>query len=549
MRVKDGIAPPLVTFLWSKGSIPAVLTSHCIPHPELPGTTALFRDYLYDFQRVKSFYRYDPNDPAAVRRASELARIPDERRRAVVAALRRINPASVSLDALADPATVAVVTGQQVSLFGGPCYALYKALTVVKLARQLTANGIPAVPVFWMATEDHDLAEADHCWVFGPDHQPQRLAARVRGLHGGPVGSLELESVPLAELRAEVRDFPFAFEMLDQVAAAYQPGRTLGEAFRALFSTLLRDLGLIFFDPLDPEIRAAAAPFLTQALERSDELSEALLARGADLRAAGYHAQVLFEPGSSLLLRLEAGRRIALRRNGSAYVHGNHRHETAELAADPAALSPNALLRPVMQDYLLPTAAYVGGPAEIAYFAQSEVLYSALLDRVPVIVSRAGFTLLDYRAASLLSRFDLTLADCLQPQSVLRDRMAKRLLPANLDTLFGAADQAVLDAVMPLQDALARFDPTLAPAFARSVAKIRYQLDKNRRKAAREAQRRDERVSGGAAYLSGLLYPERHLQERLYSFLPFLAQHGPSLVETLLEHACRACPDHLLLTL
>jgi bacillithiol biosynthesis cysteine-adding enzyme BshC len=526
-----------------------VLKTLCIPHPALPGTSALFRDYLYDFDRVKSFYRYNPNYPDSVRQAAPLARIPDDRRHAVVAALRRINPSSPSLDALENPATVAVVTGQQVSLFGGPCYALYKALTAVKLARQLTAAGIPAVPVFWMATEDHDLAETDHCWVFDPAHQPHRLTARTRGLSGQPVGSLELESIPIEELKALLDGFPFAADVLDQVAAAYQPGRTLGEAFRTLLSTLLRGLDLIFFDPLDPAIRAAAAPFLTQAFDNSDALSAALLARGAELRAAGYHAQVLFEPDSSLFLRLERGRRIALRRSDGAYFHGNHRYETAALAAAPAALSPNALLRPVMQDYLLPTVAYIGGPAEIAYFAQSAVLYSALLDRMPVVVSRAGFTLLDTRAASLLDRFDLTLLDCLEPQSVLRDRMAKTLLPADLDGLFHAADQAVLDATVPLHDAVERFDPTLAPALEKSIVKMRYQLDKNRRKAAREALRRDERVSGGAAYLSGSLYPERHLQERLYSFLPFLAQHGPALIETLLEHTCRACPDHLLLTL
>ncbi len=535
--------------LGSKGSIPAVLKTQCIPHPALPGTSALFRDYLYDFDRVKPFYRYNPNNPDSVRQAASLARIPDDRRSAVVAALRRINPSSPSLDALENPATVAVVTGQQVSLFGGPCYALYKALTAVKLARQFTAAGIPAVPVFWMATEDHDLAEADHCWVFDPAHQPHRLTARTRGLSGQPVGSLELESIPIEELKALLDGFPFAAGVLDQVAAAYQPGRTLGDAFRTLLSTLLRGLDLIFFDPLDPAIRAAAAPFLTQALEQSDALSEALLARGAELRAAGYHAQVLFEPDSSLFLLLERGRRIALRRNGGAWSHGNHRYETAALAAAPAALSPNALLRPVLQDYLLPTAAYIAGPAEIAYFAQSVVLYSALLDRMPVIVPRAGFTLLGARAASLLNRFDLTLADCLQPQSVLRDRMAKRLLPADLDHLFHNADQAVLDASLTLHDAVQRFDSTLAPALEKSIEKMRYQLDKNRRKAAREALRRDERVSGGAAYLSGSLYPERHLQERLYSFLPFIAQHGPALIETLLEHTCRACPDHLLLTL
>jgi bacillithiol biosynthesis cysteine-adding enzyme BshC len=529
-----------------------LLRTHCIPYPELPGTTALFRDYLYDFQRVKGFYRYNPNDPAAVRQAAARARIPEERRRAVVAALRRINRidgASPALDALERPETVAVVTGQQVSLFGGPCYALYKALTAVQLARHLSANGIPAVPVFWMATEDHDLAEADHCWVFGADHQPRRLGARVRGVAGGPVGSMELESVPLDELRSAIGEFPFGAGILEQAEAAYQPGRTMGEAFRTLLSGLLRGLDLIFLDPLDAEIRGAAAPLLVEALERSDELGEALLARGAELRAAGYHAQVLVEPSSSLLLRLEKGRRVALRRNNGAYFHATRRYEIAELAAAPAALSPNALLRPVLQDYLLPTAAYIGGPAEIAYLAQSEVLYAALLERMPVAVPRAGFTLLDRRGFALLERYGLTMADCLHSEGVLRERLAKRLLPADLEGLFNALEQAVSGAAAPLQEAVRRFDPTLGPALEKSVAKMRYQVEKNRGKAAREALRREQRVSGGAAYLAGLLYPERHLQERLYSFLPFLAQHGLSLIETLLDNTCRACPDHLLLTL
>jgi len=223
----------------------AATTTHCIPHSALPGATALLREYIYEFPRVQAFYRYNPNHPDSIRRAAALAAIPDERRRAVVAALRRINPASPSLDALADSRTVAIVTGQQVSLFGGPCYALYKALTAVQLARQLTADGIPAVPVFWMASEDHDLAEADHCWVFGPAQRPHRLAARVRGPAGAPVGPMELESVPLDMLNAELGEFPFAAEVLDQVAAAYQSGRSLGEAFRILFSSLLRDLGSI----------------------------------------------------------------------------------------------------------------------------------------------------------------------------------------------------------------------------------------------------------------------------------------------------------------
>ena len=531
----------------------AVMKTQCIPHPRLPGTSALFSDYLYYFERLKDFYRHNPHDPQSIREAAAQADIPLERRLAVVAALRRVNANasgdSPSLDLLAQPGTVAVVSGQQVGLFGGPCYTLYKALTALKLARQLTENGIPAVPIFWLATEDHDLAETDHCWLFGTDRRPRRVSARVRGLAGQPVGSIVLDSVPLDELRATLDGLPFADEVVERVVAAYQPGRTMGEAFRLLLSGLLGDRGLLFLDPLDARIREIAAPFLLDAFQQADELGEAVLARDAALKGAGYHSQVLFEQQSSLFLRLENGRRIALRRHEGAYFHETRRYELPELAADPAALSPNALLRPVMQDYLLPTAAYIGGPAEIAYFAQSEVLYSALLGRMPVALPRACFTLLDERARRTLDRFDLTLLDCFQPEERLRERIAAKLLPANLKGLFDAASAAVLESTEQLRTALETFDPTLAAAMRKSAAKMQYQLEKNRGKAAREALRKEQRASEGAAKLSGLLYPERHLQERLYSFLPFLAEHGFDLIETLYENTYQGCPDHLMLTL
>jgi uncharacterized protein YllA (UPF0747 family) len=238
-----------------------------------------------------------------------------------------------------------------------------------------------------------------------------------------------------------------------------------------------------------------------------------------------------------------------MRHHDGAYFHDAHRYAPGELTADPTSLSPNALLRPVMQDYLLPTAAYIGGSAEIAYFAQSEVLYSRLLNRMPVMVPRSGFTLLDERAYAMLDRFDLTLLDCFQPEGLLRERIAAKLLPSNLQLAFDEAGTAVLESTGRLCAALDAFDPTLGAAMRKSAIKMQYQLNKNRGKAAREALRREKRITENAARLSGLLYPERHLQERLYSFLPFLAWQGLDLIETLYENTYRACPDHLLMTL
>jgi bacillithiol biosynthesis cysteine-adding enzyme BshC len=524
------------------------MRSICIPHTELPGTSPLFGDYLYHFDRVGGFYEHDPHDPDAIRRAGLAVRLPDARRQRLANALRRINGENASVDLLELPDTVAVVTGQQVGLFSGPAFSIYKALTAAKLARQLNESGIRAVPVFWLATEDHDIAEADHAWVFDSHHRPLRLQARSSAPAGTPVGRIEIESVPLEELRNALGGFLFGDDVIALVEDAYRPGRTFGEAFRVFLTRLLAGHGLIFLDPLEPELRELAAPLLHAALERAPELSARLAERGEALKNRGYHAQVLFEPHTSLFFKLENGLRLHLRRNDGDYFHDLRRIPWQELAADPAALSPNALLRPVMQDYLLPTAAYVGGPAEIAYLAQSQVLYSALLGRMPLALPRSGFTLLDERSRLLMEKYHVSFSDCFHGEAALRERIAARLIPDSLEIAFEQVSGEIRSLLDRLQGELAEFDPTLGAAMAKSRAKVLYQIEKNRRKAAREALRRETQVSAGVSHLSGLIYPEHHLQERLYSILPFLAKHGFDLIDTLYEHVYRGCPDHILLT-
>ena len=521
----------------------------CLPHTQLPGASALFRDYLYHFDRVAQFYTHSPHDPEALKAAALAAKIPDSRRTELVAALRRLNGDSASLAELEVPGTVAIVTGQQVGLFSGPCYTIYKALTAAKLARQLSEAGLRAVPVFWLATEDHDFAEIDHVHVFGADHQPRKLKASGNGTTGQPVGSIPLQAPPVEELKQVLQGFLYADEVVSAVEEAYQPGRTFGEAFRALLERLLGGYGLVYLDPLDPGIRRIAAPFLATVVEQAPELSRAVRARGAELTAAGYHAQVLFEEDSSFLFLLENGKRLPLRVRDGSYYQGTRRLSSEELAARAEALSPNAILRPVLQDYLLPTAAYVGGPAELAYLAQSRVIYQALLGRAPVAVPRSGFTLLDERSHGLMERFSLNLPDVFHGQEGLREKIAARLVPPSLDRTFAEVMEGTASMADRLQAELAAFDPTLGAAMGKSRAKMLYQLEKNKRKAAREALRRSAQIDASAAHLNGLVFPERHLQERYYSILPFVAKYGPDLVDTLYEHAHRECPDHLVLTL
>ena len=539
--------------LTSKGGARSPLSiqrmkADCLHQTLLPGTSALFADYLYHFDRVSRFYDHPPLDEQALVQVARSVRMPADRRSSVVKALRKRNGDLTALDALAQPETVAVVTGQQVGLFSGPAYTIYKALTAVRIARNLTQQGTRAVPVFWLATEDHDFAEIDHAHTFDVMHRPILLRARGDGNGHQPVGGIHLQDLPLEDLRESMEGFLFKDEIYELVEQSYASGSTYGEAFHRLLERILSGYGLIFLDPMDSDLREIAAPLLLQALQQAPALSEAVLARNAELVEAGYHAQVHFEPQTSLFFLLRDGQRLPLRRNGNEYALESGEIKFSELAANPAALSPNALLRPVMQDYLLPTAAYVGGPAELAYLAQSQVLYRALLGRMPVAAPRSGFTLLDERSRSLLERYQLQAADVFAGVNSLRERIAARLIPRELEVGFSEAAAAIAAQTDRLQTMLQHYDPTLAEAMGRSRNKILYQVDKNRRKAAREALRREQRVQDNADHLTGLIFPEKHLQERYYSLLPFLAKHGLDLIDTLYENVSRGCPDHVLLT-
>jgi bacillithiol synthase len=497
-----------------------------ISYTDLPGTSRLFLDYLYEPAKTREFYappHWEPVD------------YPTDRRAALVAALRVQNGDHPSLELLARPGTVVVATGQQVGLFTGPAYTIYKALTAAKLARRLTEQGLPAVPVFWLATEDHDFDEVNHCWVFDDACQPVRIEAGHAAAPHTPVGPIPISDGVTSDLRRALDGLPFAGQVADLVEDAYTAGSTFGASFQRLLGKLLAPYGLLYLDPLEPSARQLAAPILAQALERSADLVRLVLERNRALAAAGYHAQVHVDPESSLLFLLEGGRRLPLRAGP-----GGLRAED---------LSPNALLRPVVQDFMMPTVASVMGPAEVAYMAQAQVIYRELLGRLPVVVPRAAFTILDARSYRLLARYSLSLGDFFQGEEALRERAARAMTPPELATNIQQLTEATDAGIARMRAELLRFDPTLAEALERSRHKVLYQLGKIGGKVSREALRRSERVDAGTARLVGLMYPHRRLQERFYSILPLLAQHGVDLIETVYRNIDLDSRDHRVLTI
>ena len=510
----------------------------CLRHTELPNASRLFTDFLYHHDRVARFYELEGTSGA----------YPKDRREALVAALREQNPGNPALEVLAQPDTVAFVTGQQVGLFSGPSYTIYKALTAVRLAEESTKNGKPAVAIFWLATEDHDFAEVNHAWAFDPGKHP--VSFRVDGQVGQeqPVGDIPIADWPINELKTALADFPFAADVIKLVEESCVPGATMGSAFRTLVEKLLGRFGLLFLDPLKPAIRKLAAPFVVNAIENASELTTLLLARNKELEDAGYHAQVHVEAKTSLFFLLDQGRRIALRRSNGDYTARDRKYTSDEMKAHAEHISPNALLRPVLQDYIMPTAAYVGGPAELAYFAQSQVIYKTLLGYMPRVVSRSGFTLFDARTAKLMDRYKLQMRDLFGGEAEFRERLANRLVPPSLAQQFIETKTATDELLQNLRRSVETFDPTLGSALGKSQSKILYQLSKAEAKIARETLRRNERATADADYLYSTLMPHKHLQERFYSFLPFLAQVGPELIDRIYDHVRLDCPDHILLT-
>ncbi len=522
------------------------LDSECLAFSSIPHTTRLFEDFLHHFDKVSRFYARAPL--AANWWDDERKRIvyPDDRRKAVAAVLERQNrefgarqKTLDNIQRLRDGAPV-VVTGQQVGLFGGPVFCILKALTAVMLAEK---SG--AVPVFWLATEDHDLAEVNFVNLPASDHL-QKFAVNVAHKEGAPVGTIAFDN----EITAAVAQVEGVFgqsEISELLADTYSKSETFGTAFAKFYAKVFADYGVIFLNPADAELHRIAQPVYRAALEKSEEINQALLQRNYELEAAGYHAQVKVTPSHTLCFYVEDGVRTPVRHHDAGFLIGERKLAAPDLLAEaercPELFNANVLLRPIIQDYLLPTLCYVGGPAEIAYFAQIEVVYRRLAGRVTPAVPRISATLIEPRQAKLLERYQLDLAEIFCGPEKLQELVASRALP-DIQKSFDGAAELLEKALALIQPPLEKLDRTLLDAAENAGSKMRYQLQGVRDKAARAEARKNTEVQRHADELSTALYPNKELQEREVGAAYFLLRYGTGLLPKLKEKLKLGWPDH-----
>ena len=513
---------------------------------QLPHQPKLFLDYVDHFEAVKSFYAHPPTMDA-VRAVAKTLQYPEARRKEVAGIFRRQNESwgagATTLTHIArfERGAIAVVSGQQVGLFGGPAYSIYKALTAVQIAAELTSEGIDAVPIFWMATEDHDLDEVRFTNWF-TDGAMRRFELPVPAEAGKPVGKIVLGDA-VAELSRE------AVNLLEKagdaglakdLAESYGPQETYGSAFGKLFSRLFREQGLILVDPLDPALHKIAAPVFRRVLDRREALINELLQRGKDLDQAGYGAQVKVTAKHTLLFHLNGAGRESISATDEGFSTETARWRGQELVqsveGEPHKFSANALLRPVVQDYLFPTVAYVGGPAEISYFAQSEVVYRLVLERMPVLLPRAGFTLVDAKAGKLLQKYGLNVEDVWQGAQVVRKRMEAHSVPPGLAESFERNQKLIDEMMQELAGQIGKLDPTLLGAIENAKSKIAFQIENLRLKSGRALDERSHIIAEHERYLESLLHPNKALQSRELCLLPLLARWGPEGMRDLQNH-------------
>ncbi|WP_158794820.1 bacillithiol biosynthesis cysteine-adding enzyme BshC [Granulicella sp. L60] len=461
----------------------------------------------------------------------------------------------------------AVVTGQQVVLFGGPLLTILKAATAIARAKEATtATGIDHVPVFWMATEDHDLEEVDQVSLLSKQGV-ETLRAHLKVAHAVPVGGVvpgpELASV--LDHAAELLEYAPISEWLRECYLPHNEAHpTLALAFGRLIAKIFADQGLIVMDAASRDFHALGASTLRYAIEYAAPLQQALIARSSELVEAGYHAQVLVAPGSSMLFLLDeaTGERVALRQladaqadtdAGPQWKAGGRTYSTPDLLAilesTPERLSPNALLRPVFQDTLLPTAAYVGGPAEIAYFAQSAVLYQAILGRITPVLPRLTATLLEPAIATVMDKDEIQLPDAMTTAESLAQRLGARAMPIEAKRKLAAVGNALEQELSALTDYLGNMDASLGRAATVSGSKMNYQMNRLRRMAATFQLQKEASLRKHADAITLNVFPNGHPQERLLAGVWFMARYGDGLIDRLVTVAANQCPGHVVVRL
>jgi len=526
----------------------------------IPSTTRLFADYWEANDGIRAMV---PRHFRETNAFAEQARLIDRRqydRRSLCAVLREQNeklgsgPVALSnLSRLEDPSSLVAIGGQQAGLFGGPLFTVHKALTILAVARHAEKTlGRPVVPVFWIASEDSDLAEVDHAFVTDREgklralHMPGAAPAKV------PVSRIRLgESIGplLDELSGFLPEGDAARVVLADLRAAYMPGRTYPQAFGAWMANLFGPLGLALVDPSDTRLKRLAHGLFDTEISEKSPVSTAVIEQTARLKDAGYEPQIELRDGFLTLFHQDPARdAITITGRGYELKASGRRFTPAELssllASSPDSFTPNAAMRPLFQDTVFPTLAAILGPAEIAYFCQLTLAYQRLGIPMPLMVPRSSLTLVEQKVERLRAKLGVDLVQLLERGEHVIDDILLKHVPESLSRRMADGRQRASetwDGIVAEIDAL---DPTLHRTALIGSSRTMRQLDFIEKKIAQAARKKSGILRGQVERLTASLAPRGGLQERTLCALPFLAVYGRRILTLAAETIDPFAPEH-----
>lgn len=452
-------------------------------------------------------------------------------------------PALNNITQLRQPDTLVVIGGQQAGLLTGPAYTIHKAISLLKLAQELSAQTpFTFVPMFWTASEDHDLAEVDHTYIFSPDgNEVERLSYPIaEAYRGRSIGHIPLGEdwkAFLRHLQTRLTPTGFTENLFKLLQEAAEEAESYADWFNLLMVKLFSPHGLIVVDPLDRELKQLVRPLLAQAIDEPLAVSYLVNRAGDRLEEQGWKRQIHKVESSCPFFLQEEERRVPVRFQQGEYRTPNRSYTRADLQAilqaAPERFSPNATLRPVMADFLFPTGAFVGGPGEMGYLAQLPEVYHHFQVPMPVIFPRIGYTYILPKVGKILAKYHLSPLDVREEHQVFTQISRRRYQVAE-EAYWEQLRAAVQQPFHHLRTAVPEIDPTLVGAVDSTVHYLLDRINKLEQKLLRNVRQKEEIIHQQIRHAHFHLFPRNRLQERSINIFYYLNIFGFSLVSDLL---------------
>jgi len=450
-----------------------------------------------------------------------------------------------NIDLLGNENSLAIVTGQQIGMCTGPLYTIYKAVTAIKLAEELSAQ-IPEynfVPVFWVEGEDHDFGEINKINLITVEGQIEKVEYLYGGKpferNPGAVGSLTIDSYAekfLDEVQSKLQETEFKSQLFASLRGHYRAGATLGKAFTGLMNQLFEDSGLVFLNPNDAELKKLLKPVFSKEIAEVTKTSQIVIERSAKLEEH-YHAQIKAK-SLNLFMFHKGGRYLIEPRENDFSLKGTRQFFSKEelnniVENSPELISPNVVLRPICQDTLLPTAVYVGGPSEIAYFAQLQPVYEFFGLQMPIVYPRASVTILEEKIKTILEKYQIDVTEVWSDIDPLLIRIAEQVSEVKVDGLFEHLQNRIKEAIAESRFGIQQIDTTLSGAIDSTLARFESQLGVLKEKTQAAQQRRQDVTLKQIQRVAANIFPNANFQEREFNVVYYLNKYGPDFVKWL----------------